>query len=398
MSKLEYSVIFLPTLHCDARCDYCFEDKSIGQISPEHFEDFLDKLLDFADVRHISRLHLYWQGGEIFTLTPPWMEKAYRLIQEKSAARGCEIRNYLQTNLLAYDDRWNNIIATMFGNSAGTSMDFPNRHRRMPGGTPEEYTERWMRHVQHAMAADIRLGVIAVPSAETLQMGAEAFYDFFTRQVGVTDFQVNSPFPGGQSNEVKGDLPLDAHALGRFLIDLTDIWLERGYGQGILLGPSAELLNHFLGRENRLPCYWQDNCANGFSCVDPAGHVSQCDCWAASYPGMRYGNMLGEVPLATLLEKSAVRREFLDRPGYLVANSDCLECEHLGVCHGGCPVRAYSTYGSLLEKDPYCETYKMLFSHVKQIAAGIATRTGESKPSTMFTSSQEGKHDEMLRA
>ena len=51
-----------------------------------------------------------------------------------SDARGRTTVNCLQSNLLAYEPRWNLIIAGMFNNSVGTSMDFPNRHRRMPGG------------------------------------------------------------------------------------------------------------------------------------------------------------------------------------------------------------------------------------------------------------------------
>jgi radical SAM protein with 4Fe4S-binding SPASM domain len=375
MSEREYSVIFLPTLGCDACCDYCFEDKSVGRMALDRWAALLDALLDFADTRHVKLLHVYWQGGEVLTLTPEWVEQAQEVMRQKTASRDCTIANYIQSNLLAYDDRWNPLIAGMFGNSVGTSMDFPNRHRRMPGGHPEEYTERWMRNVRRAMDAGIRIGVIAVPSAETLQLGAEAFYSFFTEQVGVTDFQVNSPFPGGQSNTVQRDLPLDARRYGAFLVNLTDVWLERGYRQGVALRPSIELLNHYLGRGCQLPCFWQDNCSNGFVCVDPEGNVSQCDCWAASYPGMRFGNIFGDLTLASILEQSSARGEFMDRPGRLVESSDCLECEHLSLCHGGCPVRAFSTYGRLDAKDPYCESYKMLFEHLK----GVAVRVAESK-------------------
>ncbi len=372
MSEAEYSVILLPTLECDARCDYCFEDKMRGRMPPDRFIEFLDRLLDFADARHVNVLHLYWQGGEVLTLAPEWLEQAHAVSREQAAARGRTIVHHLQSNLLAYDDRWNPVIASMFANDVGTSMDFPNRHRRMPGGSPEEYTERWTRNVRKARDAGIDVGVIAVASAETLKLGAEAFYTFFVEQVGVTDFLVNSPFAGGRPNDVKRDLPLDAQSFGGFLVELTDIWLERGYSQGIKVGPSSELLCAFLGRDARLPCFWQDNCAHGFVCIDPEGNVSQCDCWVASYHDMRFGNILNGTPLAVVLEQSPVRKEFLYRPGILVAQTDCIQCEHLAVCHGGCPVRAFTTYGRLTAKDPYCEAYKMLFTHVKQAAARIA--------------------------
>jgi radical SAM protein with 4Fe4S-binding SPASM domain len=168
-------------------------------------------------------------------------------------------------------------------------------------------------------------------------------------------------------------LPLDAQRLGDFLVDLTDLWLERGYGRGIKVGPSSEILDYYLHGDTVIPCFWHDNCANNFVCIDPAGNVSQCDCWVASYPEMRFGNLLEDGPLWTLLEKSSARQRFLERPATLLQERDCIECEHLAICHGGCPVRAYSTFGTLLEKDPYCETYKILFARMQEISARIAS-------------------------
>jgi radical SAM protein with 4Fe4S-binding SPASM domain len=372
VNRRDFALIFLPTLVCDARCDYCFEDRSTPPVSLEDFAAIFGRVLDYMDARQMGTLHLYWQGGEILTLEPAWIERANGIMRALSGERGRTTINHLQSNLLAYDPKWNPVIAGVFNNSVGTSMDFPNRHRRMPGGTPEAYTERWTRSVRELRQAGVNIGVISVPNAETLEMGAQALYTFLVDETGVGNFQINSPFPGGRVNDVKRSLPLDARALGRFLVDLMDLWLLRGRSRGVKVGPCTEVLNYFLDGGGRLPCFWQDNCANGFICIDPKGNVAQCDCWVASYPEMRFGNIL-ETPLAELLDKSPARREFLDRPGALMADTDCIDCEHLAICHGGCPVRAFSTYGRLAEKDPYCETYKMLFSHAKEQAARIAS-------------------------
>ena len=373
MTGTSFSVILLPTLHCDARCDYCFVDTTTGHMTLETFSQLLEKLFDFMDERDIGILNLYWQGGEVFTLSPEWFYGAHERMQAMATRRGRSLANFLQSNLLAYGKEWDPVIDEVFGNTVGTSMDFPNRHRRVAGGTPEAYTERWTRNVRKVRDAGVGVGVIAIPGAETLDLGAEAFYSFFVNEVGVCDFQVNPPFPGGRKNETKSGLPLEAQRLGDFLVDLTDLWLERGYGRGIKVGPSSEILDYYLHGDTVIPCFWQDNCANNFVCIDPAGNVSQCDCWVASYPEMRFGNLLEDGPLWTLLEKSSARQRFLERPATLLQERDCIECEHLAICHGGCPVRAYSTFGTLLEKDPYCETYKILFARMQEISARIAS-------------------------
>ena len=381
MNGNSFSLILLPTLHCDARCDYCFEDTTTGSIDLDAFSVLLEKFFDFMEERDITQLDLYWQGGEVLTLSPEWLFAANDLMQEITKRRGRSLVNFLQSNLLAYDNTWEPVVREVFGGSVGTSMDFPNLHRRMPGRPPEEYTERWMKNVHEVLAAGFTVGVIAVPSLDTLKAGAQAFYDFFVREAGIFEFQVNSPFPGGATNEAKRNLPLDPYQLGEFLVELSDIWLAHGFDKGVKVGPLSEIIDYFLHGVTTVPCFWQANCANSFICVDPKGNVSQCDCWVASYPEMHFGNIFEAPSLTALLKSNPVRQGFLDRPGILVQSHDCAECEHLAFCHGGCPVRAYSTHDTLLEKDPYCETYKHLFSYLKKAASRIVSaRSGEVKP------------------
>ncbi|MGW8193943.1 MAG: radical SAM protein [Desulforhopalus sp.] len=373
MNTTSFSVILLPTLHCDARCDYCFEDTTTGIMELDSFSVLLEKLFDFMEIRNISLLNIYWQGGEIFTLSPDWVYAADAQMKSIAKRRGRSLINYLQSNLLSYSDKWEPVVRDVFGGSIGTSMDFPNNHRRMPGRPAEEYTERWMKNVHDVLAAGFTVGVIAVPSVETLDLGARPFYDFFTKEAGIDDFQVNPPFPGGAMNEAKRKLPLDPCRFGDFLVELSDIWFEQGFRNGVRVSPMSEILDYFLHGDTVVPCFWQANCANNFICVDPRGNVSQCDCWVASYPEMHFGNIFSAPSLDNLLKESKARHQFLTRPGSLMAIHDCADCEHLAFCHGGCPVRAYSTSNTLQEKDPYCKSYKLLFSHLKEAAGRIAS-------------------------
>ena len=90
-----------------------------------------------------------------------------------------------------------------------------------------------------------------------------------------------------------------------------------------------------------------------------------------SYPEFRFGNIFDDLSLTELLRDSPARRRLLDRPGRLIQQEDCIECEHLAICHGGCPIRTYSTRGSLIAKDPYCETYKLIFAHMRDAATRV---------------------------
>jgi radical SAM protein with 4Fe4S-binding SPASM domain len=140
----------------------------------------------------------------------------------------------------------------------------------------------------------------------------------------------------------------------------------------VRIGPFDQLINYFTHRDASLPCIWGQNCADEFIAIDASGYVAQCDCWVTSYPDSRFGNILECDSLSDLLRSSAARRHFSERPVKLM-QGDCIECDYLALCHGGCPVRTYSMRRTLLEKDPYCELYKTLFRHMENRANQLAS-------------------------
>jgi uncharacterized protein len=369
--KNHLSIIFLPTNKCNVDCEYCFEDKTDDRLTLDQLAHVTNKIFDFLDESNISALTLHWQGGEIMTMPATWFEAANETIANLAAKRGKHVDHGLQTNMIGYSPRWNSVIRKMFGNSVGTSMDYPNLYRKLFHAGPDEYTKIWKRNVRAARAAGIKVGVIAVPNQATLAIGAERFYSFFVDELGINDFQVNTPFPGGEQNGTKKDLALENEELSRFFIDLANVWIDRGRDTGVKLGPIDQLVEHFSGEPSCLPCIWQTNCADEFISIDARGFVAQCDCWVTSYPEYFFGNIFESDSLAELLKNSPARKQFLDRPAAIL-DQGCIECDYLSLCHGGCPVRTYTFRNTLFEKDPYCQLYKNLFRHTEELAAQLA--------------------------
>ncbi len=355
------SLILLPTLWCNADCDYCFEEKSRHCLEIDRLSVVVNKVLDHLDVTGTETLSIYWQGGEVLTLPPDWFMRANDLIGERAYVRKKRIFNYLQSNLLTYNREWDRVISEMFGNAVGSSMDYPNLHRKVKGGGTQEYDKIWVRKFQQARDRGIEIGVIAIPNASTIDLGAKRFFSYFVDELGVRELQVNTPFPGGPMNEVKSGFPLNNDLLGRFFAELGDVWIERGLEKGINLGPYQRLWDYFFEGRQDLLCIWQDSCSNHFICIDPFGNVAQCDCWIASYPEFHFGNIFESGSLTDILEHSEARKRLRKRPGLLVEKEGCIECDFLSICHGGCAVRAYTSWGDLSRKDPYCGIYQMLF-------------------------------------
>ena len=368
----QFSLILLPTNKCNVACEYCFEDKTADFMTHEQLSIVTEKLLDHMEVMSISTMTVYWQGGEVMIMQPEWFERAYELMTKASERRGKAIEHSLQSNMIGYSAKWNTLIREMFGNSVGTSMDFPNLYRRAKRGTPAEYTSLWERNVNLARDAGIQIGVISIPNRATLEVGAERFYSYFVDHLDLTDFQINTSFSGGEETESKKESILDMKPLARFIVDLAEVWSERGLANGVKLGPFDEMLKRFMGDGGCLPCIWQQNCADEFVSIDARGHVAQCDCWVTSYPEYRFGNIFGEKSFTELMQGSRARKRFQARPEALMRDESCADCAYLSVCHGGCPVRTHAITGEFFKKDPYCEVYKAMFGFIDELAVKIS--------------------------
>ncbi len=366
MSQRHFSVILLPTAECNVACEYCFEEKEPLRLSKESVVVLIDRLLDHMENEDFGECEIYWQGGEVMIMGTQWYYDTIGLMNSTAEARNLKFTHYLQTNLIGYTPEWEGVIFDLFDGTLGTSMDFPNLHRKLFSGSAEKYTAVWRERLVQAQAAEIQIGVIAVLHQGSLDVGGEAFYHYYTEELGLNNFQVNTPFPGGPASEAETEFQLDPNELAAFLGELFDIWIEQGINRGVALGPFDALINHFTGNEARLPCIWKENCSNQFISVDAKGTVAQCDCWVTSYPDHFFGNIFREESLTQMLYESPARQEFVERPAKLMKNEDCLSCRYLSICHGGCPVRTHTALGTMHAKDPYCEVYKTIFARAEK--------------------------------
>jgi sulfatase maturation enzyme AslB (radical SAM superfamily) len=304
MSAQTFSLILLPTLQCNADCDYCFEDKTDDRLSLARLEILIDKVLDYLVLKAIGTLTIHWQGGEVMTLPPTWFDAAHRLIGTAAANRGVVVTHSLQTNMVGYGPRWNEVIREMFDNQVGTSVDYPNLYRHRHGKDAADYDRILTENIGQARAAGIEVRAIAVPNAQTLAIGAERFYDHFVDTLAIRSFQVNTPFPGGSPNAAKRDLSLDSAALTRFFVDLAEVWLARGDRDGVRVGPFDELLSVFLDAPSVLPCIWTDDCANHILCIDARGERRPVRLLGGELPGL-----LVRQPLRCRQSRHPARRE-----------------------------------------------------------------------------------------
>ncbi|HEY2572715.1 MAG TPA: hypothetical protein VGH65_01560, partial [Verrucomicrobiaceae bacterium] len=151
MSGRVFSVILLPTAECNVACDYCFENKEPHRLPMLMVPLLSRRLLDHLEHEGIEECEIYWQGGEAMIMGPAWFVEAGRIMDATAKERGHRFTHYLQTNLISYSAAWNEVLFSMFNGSLGTSMDYPNLHRKLFKGGAEAYTRIWTERLREAL-------------------------------------------------------------------------------------------------------------------------------------------------------------------------------------------------------------------------------------------------------
>ncbi len=355
--KKVFSVVFMPTLACNCTCDYCFQNKTGSLMSDQVLHRFLDGLLDHCGQENIRGLKIFWQGGDVLTLSPERASQILGIFRERTAGSGVAVNHYIQTNLLGYHQGWKQILRDNFKDRISSSLDYPNLYRQGPGIGVDDYFDRWLRKKEQIESDGFGVSVIALPNAETLERGAQAFYDFYGNTAGIKSLQVNFPFPGIGSDYPR-ELSLEKYS--DFLLDLYRIWKEDG--RRIHLRPFVT-----IERKKKTPaastfCIWSYCCADDILAVAPAGEVAQCDCWILCLNEFQYGTVR-DASMRQLLD-SPNRRIFYQRAEKLALQSECGQCVYWRLCHGGCPIRAYRFSGEFFAKDHFCAVYRALFDTI----------------------------------
>lgn len=370
------NLILLPTLFCDAACDYCFEVKNGSTLDHNQLQIIATRVFQYMKDSGFNEIIIHWQGGEVMTLGHEWFRTSGERIGALADTENLRVGHGLQTNLLAYHPGWDELIQGMFGGHVGTSFDYPNLFRKTKNGDRTLYNEIWTRNFRNIRDKGFSVGVISVPNQATLEVGPQSYYEYFVNELGLKSFQINTPFPGGELNPAKESFIRFKDGLVDFYLGLAELWLKDGIQEGVNIGPFDQIFHSLHSTSSCLPCIFRPSCTHDFFCVGPSGLVAQCDCWVASYPEYSFGNIFDQPDLKDALANSEARNRLLTRPGRIVTNTDCLECDYLSFCHGGCPIRAFTFNGDLFTKDPYCDLYRQVFKFLDDHQV-IDSRFGE---------------------
>jgi uncharacterized protein len=365
---------------CNLNCDYCFYLEKKAFFGEDENFRMSDVVLNAYITKYIAsqptpEVEFVWQGGEPTLLGLDFFKRVVEL--QKPFCNQKTITNSLQTNGTLLTDEWceflkeNNFLV-------GISLDGPeeihNRYRRDRGGN--DTFNKVMQGLKLLQKYDIEYNVMACVARETAYKPLEVYHFFKDQGVKFIQFvpiieriadsqtkQCGLSLAGPASLEKQEDnvqvtdWTVEPQAYGDFLIAIYEEWVKNDVDD-IFVMNFEWALHAWIGNPSPV-CIHAQQCGKSII-VEHNGDVYACD--HCMYPQYRLGNIVQDDPME-MVEKSRAQGFGVSKETTLPRQ--CLECQVLKACWGGCPKHRFAkTYYDEPGLHYLCEGYKKFFLHI----------------------------------
>lgn len=343
------TLIIKPTKACNADCSYCSappEDNAKWTL--DTFKYVIDKIYPYLSDNVLLLIH----GGEPLLMGPNFYleAKAYTASLEKN------FNFSLQSNLLSYKtETWKKVMVEVFEGSISTSFE-PGEASRTIKGSNDKYVEKFNGSIS-AMHKDGLYPLIIATIGKQDPGTAKRIYNYCASFSPELPFRLNFRYPAGRNADEDAISP---ETFTEVLEEVYQMWIADG--QPMYAVPFSNLIEINSGRRFA-QCPWTSNCGGRFLEIEPNGDVYNCGQFAdLKDETYRFGNIFKQdmKSIMSSLAINKIKRRKVNLP------KDCLSCEFLKDCQGGCTRDAVMFDGDPYAKFRYCHTWKRLFTLAKE--------------------------------
>jgi uncharacterized protein len=347
--QIPNTYIIVPSTLCPATCKYCFgprqNSKNIMTVEVlKHTVDFIHKMIQNSS--NNTSIQIIFHGGEPLTVGSEFFSYALQYIKNKLV--DSHIRLNIQSNLWLLTDNMCRLFYE-YNVSITTSIDGPeeiNDFQRCTG-----YFKQTIRGINLARRYGLFTGCIATFTSYSAKYMDE-IYTFFSKE-GI-DFNIHPAVLSLSKNNHEWILPPEEYII--ILQGMLDKYIN-DHIRNIRIDTIHELCYNIV-TNNGCSCTFID-CLGNFIAIAPDGGI---------YPCQRF-----------ILDKRFCLGNVLDTDIYDIYTTDtwqrlqyrvqqiqiiCSTCLYLPFCKGGCMYNAISMTGCLYNKDPYCTTYKQIYTYI----------------------------------
>lgn len=348
------SVLIKPVSgNCNLSCQYCFyhdetskrTQRSYGMMSEETIESVIKAALEYAS----GRCTFCFQGGEPMLAGLAFFNNVVEL-EKRFNIHNITIDNAIQTNGTLITDDWAQFFVKnhfLIGVSLDGYDSLHNLYRRDTNGL--ETHKEIMKNIKLLQKHDAEFNILTVVTAQTAKNIAKVYRFFrhsgFNYQQYIPCLDPIGEKRGGHKYSLSPELYL------RFLRTLFDLWItDIANGEFVYIRYFDNLMAMLL----RQP---PENCGNRGVCspqfaIEADGSVFPCDFY------MLDEYRLGNVKENNFMEIEEARRKsgFIHYSSYLC--DECMKCELLRYCRGGCRRERINGTENNSGINYYCSAYK----------------------------------------
>jgi uncharacterized protein len=332
-------------------------------MSLETLETVFRRGNEYLEENPDEQLQILWHGGEPLLPGSEYYRTAYEFQKRHCPHTSDRIDHSVQTNLTCFDESFVEPFRLLGISGVGTSYD-PEPGVRGPGEKidSDTYNRRFMRGLSILERNGFGWGMIYVVTKKSLARPLDAFY-FLTNLRTSGGIMMN---PVLIYDEERRDMAVSAEEYCEFLGALFPTWWSHRerYPE---IEPFRMLTQTIVEGRLSLGCADSGACTYTHVNVAPDGGTSQCG-RSADWGLLPYGNII-DTPLTTIMRHAS--RAQLDERQKVIRDGDCAGCRFWDLCHGGCPLDAYSQHKSFMHKSEWCAAKRLFITKYFEPTTGV---------------------------
>lgn len=347
------TIIIKPTDLCNCSCKYCITPYDIPRVkmSINTFTILCEKLSH----NELYNDYLFiWHGGEPMLLGVEFYKQVIKI--EKRYLK--HYNNTFQSNCTLLNEEW---LDFLYANNIriSTSLDGNKQYHDINRLKKNEGTfDIVFTNIKKLQEKKLLAGVVTVLSKTNIEHIDEIITFFAENRLSI---RLNPILPSERVMGNNENLNISPNEYAECLIKCFDHWVNEYYRNGdkINIAPFSDIVYNMFHSDKPRLCIFSGKCYENFIAVNPSGDLYNCGRFCDILP-YKIANINDNFSWTYLFDK----KQQMLRWSYDIEKDDCKHCEWYNLCNRGCPHTSYIYNGKILDKDPFCESNKKIFSHI----------------------------------
>lgn len=360
------TIIIKVTEKCNSNCRYCdvIRKENTGKtMSLDIVKLLFQKSNEYLLDNPGENLNFLWHGGEPLLPGNKYYQHVIDLQESNCQDTKNRIEHSIQTNLTCFNESFVGIFQKLGITAVGTSYD-PEPHMRGPGKKIDtlRYNEKFLSSLRILEKNGIGWGLIYVVTSLSV-----------TDPLGVFYFLTNFLLTGGINfnpvliyDDERKDLAVTPQEFVEFLGVIFPVWWnhKERYPD---IEPFRSLVNNIIYGQRNLACVDSGGCTYHHINISPEGDASQCG-RSSDWKLLNYGNIQNK-SIDEILKHS--ERDQLEERNKILIDGECSGCRFWEICHGGCPLDAWSKHSDFNHKSEWCYARKGFIEKYFEPVTGV---------------------------